>query len=333
MERQGNGDRPVIETGLMRRRVLGSAAGVVIAGLLASQGSASAEQSIDRQDRNSVISAYQSWLAPLLLIPTGWDGDLSECRAGNPSTESQQAVLSAVNYMRAMADLKPVSLNDALSKRSQQAALIMAANDIITHDPPKSARCWTEDGYLGAKNGNLALGYGYGPDELANVTGARAVVSYMIDPGPGNGPVGHRRWLLFQKLAEIGNGDTNNANSLYVIGTDQRTRSPKWVAWPTAGYFPRELEPDGRWSLTYPKADFRKAKVTVRTPQGEIPVEKYRVRNGYADNSVSWEMQLPGDYAADPNADYPVSVVVSGIRVGGRTVSHEWTTTLVKATP
>ena len=315
----------------MRRRLLCAALGVVVASLLAGQGVAAAEQTIDNQDRGSVISAYQSWLAPLLLVPTGWDGDLNECRAGKPSTQNQQAVRSAVNYMRAMAGLAPVSLNEELSGRSQQAALIMAANDIITHDLPKSARCWTEAGYLGAKNGNLALGYGYGPGQLATVTGARAVVSYMKDPGPGNGPVGHRRWLLFQKLTEIGNGDTDISNSIYIIGTKKRESAAQWVAWPTAGYFPRELEPDGRWSLTYPKADFRKAKVTVVTPQGEVAVDKSRLRNGYGDNSVSWDMQLPVEYSADPNADYPVTVVVSGIRVGGRTVTREWTTTLVKA--
>lgn len=317
----------------MPARIFTAVAGVLVFGLLTSSTTAAADQAIDNQDRGSVITAYQSWLAPLLLVPTGWDGDLNECRAGKPSTESQQAVRGAVNYMRAMAGLGPVELSEKLSQRSQDAALIMAANDIITHDLPKSARCWTKDGYLGAKNGNLALGYGYGPGQLANVTGARAVVSYMNDPGPGNGPVGHRRWLLFQQLGQIGNGDTDISNSIYLIGSKQQAGSPRWVAWPTAGYFPRELEPNGRWSLTYPKADFRKAKVTVMTPQGEIAVDQYRVRNGYGDNSVSWDMRLPDGYLAEPNADYPVTVTVSGIRVGGRTVTQEWTTTLVKATP
>ncbi|MBU6280036.1 MAG: CAP domain-containing protein [Actinomycetales bacterium] len=291
------------------------------------------EVPINTGDRASVVNGYQAWLAPLLLVPTGWNGNLDACRAGSPSAENQQAVLSAVNYMRTMAGLAPVQLSERLSKRSQDAALIMAANDIITHDLPQSARCWTKDGYLGAKNGNLALGYGWPPGSLATVTGARAVVSYMNDAGPGNGPVGHRRWLLLQKLAEIGSGDTDISNSIYVIGTDQQPSSPAWVAWPTAGYFPRELEPDGRWSLTYPKADFRRAKVTVQTPQGPIPVDQVRIRNGYGDNTISWDMQLPAAYAADTVSDYPVQVQVTGIRVGGRKVTKEWTTTLVKATP
>lgn len=123
--------------------------------------------SIDSADRASVVGAYQGWLAPLLMVPTGWNGSLEECRAGSPSPESQQAVVSAVNYMRAMGGLQPVRLSAELSVRSQGAALIMAANDIITHDLPETARCWTRAGYLGAKNGNLALGYGWAPGSAA----------------------------------------------------------------------------------------------------------------------------------------------------------------------
>jgi len=316
----------------MRARAASAVAGVFICALLATPAASAAEDSINTQDRAAVVEAYQGWLAPLLQIPTGWSGSLEECRAGSPTPENQQAVLSAVNYMRAMSGLKPVRMSEKLSKRSQDAALIMAANDIITHDLPQSARCWTKDGYLGAKNGNLALGYGWPPGSLATVTGARAVVSYMDDAGPGNGPVGHRRWLLLQTLAEIGSGDTDISNSIYVIGSDQQQSKPIWVPWPTAGYFPRELEPAGRWSLTYPKADFRKAKVMVLTPQGSIPVDQVRIRNGYGDNTISWDMQLPPEYTADDVSDYPVLVQVSDIRVGGKKVTKEWTTTLIKAT-
>lgn len=319
----------------MHRRSLVTWVGVVTTGVLAAvlavAPPASAQDSIDTQDRLAVTSAYQTQLAPALLIPTGWNGDLATCRAGETTAQSQQSVLDAVNYMRAMVGLGPVELSARLSERSQDAALIMAANDIITHDLPRSARCWTEDGYLGAKNGNLALGYGWAPGELATVTGARAVVSYMNDPGPENGPVGHRRWLLYQQLSKIGNGDTDISNSIYLIGTGRRAVTPTWVSWPTAGYFPRELEPNGRWSLTYPKADFSRAKVTVQTPQGEIPVQVHKIRNGYGDNSISWDMQLPDEYRADPVSDYSVTVKVTGIRHAGKKLSREWTTTLIKA--
>ena len=306
-------------------------AGLVTALLTVYSGPAVAADPVNTQDRAAVVASYQTQLQPLLGIPTGWDGSLQECRAGEPSAQSQDAVLSAVNYMRSLAALPEVTLNPDLSRKSQQAALIMAANDIISHDLARSLRCWTEAGYAGAKNGNLALGFGYGPGSLASTTGPRAVVNYMDDPGQGNGLVGHRRWLLYQSLAEIGNGDTDTSNSIYVLGDRRRNPARIWVPWPTSGYFPRELEPGGRWSISHPRADFRRAKVTVTTPQGKIEVRAYPVAAGFGDNTLSWDMDLPPAYASDPSADYPVTVKVTGIRMGGKKVTKEWTTTLIKA--
>jgi len=292
---------------------------------------ASADDRIDGSDRASVVSAYQGWLEPLLAVPTGWNGDLGQCRAGEPSAQSQDAVLSAVNFMRAMGNLPAVTMNPQLSAKSQEAALIMAAGEIITHQVPRGATCWSKAGADGAENGNLALGIGYPAGALASTTGPRAVLSYMEDAGANNDLVGHRRWLMYQSLAEIGNGDTNSSNSIYVMGDRRRGISPTWVAWPTPGYFPRELEPSGRWSLTHPKADFRKAKVQVTTPEGPIPVNVASVRSGYGDNTISWDMNLPAGFSADPGADYPVTVQVSGIRMGKKQVTRTWTTTLVAA--
>lgn len=317
------------------RRSLGRVAWLVPSiaaiALALQSGPAAADEPINTGDRTSVITSYQTRLAPLLGIPTGWNGNLDECRAGEPSAESQNAVLSAVNYVRALTGLPTVSLNPDLSTKSQQAALIMAANEIIAHDLPRSARCWSEAGYQGAKFGNLALGFGFAPGAPASTTGPRAVINYMDDPGSGNELVGHRRWILYQSLAEIGNGDTDNSNSMYVIGSRPRSSAKTWVSWPAAGFFPRELEPEGRWSLSHPKADFRKAQVTVTTPQGGVPVSVHPARSGYGDNSISWDMQLPAAYAADPTADYPITVKVTGIKLGGKKVTKEWTTTLVKA--
>lgn len=292
---------------------------------------AHADQPIDGSDRASVISSYRSWLEPLLSIPTGWNGNLGQCRAGEPSAESQDAVLSSVNYMRALANLPAVAMNPRLSAKSQEAALIMAAGEVISHDLPRSATCWSKAGDDGARNGNLALGIGYPAGALASTTGPRAVLSYMEDAGASNDVVGHRRWLMYQSLAEIGNGDTDTSNSIYVMGDRRRGTTPAWVAWPTPGYFPRELEPSGRWSLSHPKADFRRAKVEVTTPEGPLRVSIAPIRNGFGDNTISWDMALPSGFAIDPAADYPITVRVTGIRMGKKKVAREWTTTLVPA--
>ena len=68
----------------------------------------------------------------------------------------------------------------------------------------------------------------------------------------------------------------------------------------------------------------------MTTPDGGVRVTRHRVADGYADNTLSWDMALPAALSAAE--DYPVTVAVTGIRLpGGRTVAHRWTTTLVTA--
>jgi len=283
-------------------------------------------------NKTTVINDYQNRLEPLLSVPTGWTGNVETCKAGTTSTENQKATLSAVNYIRGLAALKPVKLNPTQSKQAQKSALIQSASGWLSHTPDKSSACWTKGGFEGASHGNLFLSSGY-DDELAPSTGARAVVGYMEDSGGNNIRVGHRRWILFSGLKTIGSGDTDNANTLVVISPKYTPqRGSTFTPWPTAGYFPRELEPLGRWSLTSPNSNFTKAKVTVTTPDGPVKINQHCAENGYGDNTLVWDMELPEGYRTDPIADYPVEVKVTGIRLpNGSTVKRAWTTTLVHA--
>lgn len=332
------------------RVALAASAIMVVAPLLATTSAVAApagDVQIRTNDRESVIHSYRQNLEPLLDVPVGWTGSTKECRPGTTTKDSRQATLAAVNYVRSLAGLPSVTLNAGKSDKAQSAALIMAANGYLSHQPTRSASCWSQKGYDGASHGNLFLGWGYGAEDLSDATGPRAVVGYMDDPGDSNVLVGHRRWILYQQQKSIGTGDTDVSNALYVIGNDKRPSANKWVSWPTAGYFPKELEPDGRWSLSYPGADFSRAKVTASTPEGSVKVRQYPVANGYGDNTLSWDMSLPGAYAPQDNGwsdpfnestgasgpldDLPVTVKVSGIRVGGKPVTKTWTTTLVQA--
>lgn len=285
------------------------------------------------RNREAVIAGYRSGYESLLGVPTGWTGSLDPCRAGTISDANAIATLDAVNYMRTLAGVRPVGLSAAMSKDAQAAALIMAANNFLSHFPPRSARCWSAAGYRGASHGNIYLGWRSdnepGVDPLNMSTGPRSVAGYMSDEDEGNELVGHRRWLLYQALKRIGTGDTYTSNSIYVVsGERAAVKSARWVPWPAAGYFPLELEPKGRWSLTYPGADFRRAKISVRTIEGPAAVRRIPVKNGYGDNTISWQVALPEGHAA---GDFRVDVTVSGIRVNGRSVTKRWSTTLVRA--
>jgi uncharacterized protein YkwD len=288
---------------------------------------------INNNDRNSVVNAYLNTLKPELDTPTGWTGRTSGCVAGTTSAANKKAGITAINYMRAMADLAPVTVNAGLSKQAQASSLIAEANNNLTHTPNQDALCYTEEGYKGANNGNIGILLNTGaPEPKAETTGARGVIGYMDDPGANNISVGHRRWLLYSRLTQVGLGDTHHASTIVVIGGPEAKPTQQWVTWPTAGFFPRELQPNGRWSISYPGAAFQKATITVTTQDGSISVKKHRVYNGYGDNTLSWDMRLPDKYY-DSTADYPVTVTVKGIKIGSKTVTKTYKVTIVDADP
>lgn len=292
----------------------------------------SAVKLIDNFNRQAVIDAYLTQLKPGLKVPTGWTGNTLNCVAGATSKENKAASLTALNYVRAMADLPPVKLNSTLTKQAQAGALISEANRRLTHTPSSRSLCYSRDGYRGTSRGNISLGFTNNVGELSGATGARVVAGYMTDDGEWNKPVGHRRWILYPRLTEVGLGDTDYANNMVVMGGKVKGPKSQWVTWPTAGYFPRELEPQGRWSISYANANFKNASVSVKTPDGQVSSIKRTIRNGYADNTLAWDMRLPKGYSAT-NADYEVSVTVSKILVGKKYVTRTYKVSLVQADP
>ena len=267
---------------------------------------------INTGKKGAVAKAWQSRMARQLNVKSGWTGSVKGCRAGAPSRKAQRATLSSINFARALAGLDAVRLQDRLSARAQKAALIMAANRGLSHDPPKSWKCWTRKGSNAAGRSNLALSY-------PTMTAGGSVAQYLTDDGDGNTAAGHRRWILNPEAEKFGNGLTSTSNALYVFGpTDTGNKNPNWVAWPTAGWFPAPLEPHGRWSLSSGAdgADFSDATVTVRKGTTTLRATPYPVANGYGQPTLVFEVQGasgPGTYR----------VTVDNIR-GAAATSKSW---------
>lgn len=276
------------------------------------------------QSRDAVIRQYQSVLLPTLQIAPNWTGSLGDCVAGQTSSEYQQATLTALNYMRGMVNLPPVSLDASMNAVAQPAALMMAAQRSLSHEPPSSWACWSPQGLDGARRSNLALGS----------SGPSAILAYMADRGANNRLVGHRRWLLDSEAVVMGTGDTGSSNALTVIGGPRRSSPGTWIPWPAAGYFPWQLEPNGRWSLGLPGANFGNATVNVSIDGNSVPVSVTPPFNGYGDNTISWDMSLPRAESGSGRNDMSVDVSVAGIGLGdGRVISHSYRVTLVDAEP
>ncbi|SDS33547.1 Cysteine-rich secretory protein family protein [Nocardioides scoriae] len=274
---------------------------------------------IRTSDQAAVNDAYWKSWAPAQTLRTGWGGDLSGCRAGAPSAESRTATLGAINFVRSLGGLAPVSFDPKLDATAQSAALIMSANKALSHAPPSSWRCYSSVGRSSAGKSNLAL-------DPSGLTAGQAVDLYMSEPGAANYVVGHRRWVMNPFAVTMGSGATDTAHALTVIGAKSTSRpNPSWVPWPTKGWFPSTMEPDGRWSLSAGASmDLRYASVRVTRDGTAIKAVKQRVVNGYARPTLVF--QVPASLAT--SGTFKVSV--TGIRRAGtsKRYSTSWTTTM-----
>lgn len=281
---------------------------------------------IDTTNKSAVRDAYRTRYAATMEVPTGWNGSYLGCRPGTVSKRSRRATRRAVNFARAMGGLDPVRFTRLQNQRAQAAALIMGANRSLTHYPPLSWRCWTSKGSTGARTGNLALRW-------PSVPSGRAIDQYLDDEDDqgtnNNHAVSHRRWILNPATAVMGTGSTDIANALIVLTKPRAGRAtPRWVGWPSAGWFPNQVEPEGRWSLSSTRRDhdFSQATVRVRLVGGRfLKVARLTPVDGAGPNTVVWDMS--------PHANRAHRVTVENIRVRGtsKTVTRSYVVRLFDA--
>ena len=282
---------------------------------------AAASDWYDTLNRAAIAAAYNNVLVPSASVPMGWTGNLTTGDKGTTSPAYRNAVLTRVNWFRALAGVPAtVSLNPVWSEADQQAALMMMANQQLSHTPPTSWLFYTAAGAEAASKSNLCLGF---------ISDPGCVQMYISDFGPSNAAAGHRRWLLYPQTTAIGTGDVQGtgvyqmANAMWVIdsATYSRPRPPTrdvFVAWPPPGYVPFQVV-SPRWSFSYPSADFASAIVTMQRNGAPVPVRQEAVANGTGENSIVWvpDNQDANDFKtpAAPAQDTTTVVTVSNVLV------------------
>jgi uncharacterized protein YkwD len=280
--------------------------------------------------RAEVAGLFQSVYQPGNAVPLTWTGSIAACDPGTTDAVHQQAVIARINYFRALNDLPPVTLmGQPETGRVQAAALMMSANNALSHFPPATWTCYSMAGATGAGSANIALG----------VQGVAAIDLYMDDAGAGNTVTGHRRWVLFPPRTAMTTGDVPGgnqpprpANALYVFGpSGTRPATPNGIAWPPAGFVPYQNLPSrsNRWSFSFPGANFNNASVAMTGPDGAIPVAFEPLANdmGFGDNTIVF---LPtGVSYAQPTADTTYTITVSGMTGANVPASVTYSVTVI----
>lgn len=179
--------------------------------------------------------------------------------AGTLSRETLNAALGAVNFVRYIAYLEPVELDDTLISTAQHGAVLMAANGELSH-APEQPEDMEDDFYslgnLAAASCNLAA-FNWDEDGLLS----RAVEEFSRDDGAGNREIlGHRRWLLYPGMLYTGFGLAQDEQgrdyvAMYVMDDSRSDMEYDTIAWPSRGSFPAEyMTTETPWSI-FPNPD------------------------------------------------------------------------------
>lgn len=287
---------------------------------------------INLSSREESRIAHNTLYAAGEYADSAWDGSVSNCMAGTTASTFKELTLLRVNYYRAMAGVpSTVVLDDTFNSKNQAAALIMAANDMLSHTPSAEWHCFTAAGQEAAGNSNLALGSS-GPD---------AINGYIEDDGANNYPVGHRRWVLYPQTRLMGTGDVppsatcRGANANWIL--DGHFFDPRpvtrdgFVAWPPPGFVPyRIVFP--RWSLSYGDADFSGA--TVSMSEGGVPlaIVVEPIETGMGENTLVWYPAAFDPTSASawprPAADTTYAVAISNVLVAGKPTNFSYSVTV-----
>jgi uncharacterized protein YkwD len=268
------------------------------------------------QSRAEVVNLFNNQFFPALLVPPDWTGNTAGCVPGSTSAAFEAATVQMVNYFRTMAGLPTVTLDAARTPGAQSAALMMAAQGDLSHNPPPGWACRTQAGADAAGRSNLSLGS----------AGADAMRQYMQDTGVDS--LGHRRWIIFPPEVQIGTGSTDFTNALDVVGGPfgQRTTSPEFVAWPPPGFVPYSVVYP-TWSFAYPDANFTNATVTLASQGIPVAQNVTQLPINFGDNGVSWVPQ--GLVTGAGVADLTVTVSVNNVLINGTPRNFSYTMTII----
>ncbi|WP_437774438.1 CAP domain-containing protein [Sorangium sp. So ce1097] len=235
-----------------------------------------------------------------------WSGSLDPgCDPGDISADGRANALRLFNLYRWLADLPPVVTEPTRDAQAQACALMMDANNSLSHEPPESWKCYSKTGADGARTSNISSG-----------PGVASVLGYLIDPG-NESTFGHRRIILSNDLGPIGLGSTgkNGASCMQNIGGTGRA-GKEWTAWPPPGVFPMQAYgdrwsslSDTGWSIQSEDIELEDAEVTITSGGAPLAVDVEPLQGGYG--STNAIRIVPNGW--DPEAGQTYSVSVSGI--------------------
>ena len=170
---------------------------------------------------------------------------------GKLSTPTRTAAFNMLNQMRYIAGLPANVVNDtALEELAQAAALVNAANNVLSHYPEQPSdmdNSLFALGELGAGSSNIGWGIPVRPLPRNIVHG------WMKDSTGSNlASVGHRRWILNPAMKKSGFGAAGNYTANYVFDFSGSAAAAGYnqVSWPAQNMPIEYWANDFPWSIS-----------------------------------------------------------------------------------
>lgn len=200
------------------------------------------------------------------IKPYVWNGRVGGCDQGTIDSEIQNNVVDRINYFRRNAGVPEVLFDEATNEYCQKAALMMTANNALSHEPPKTWRCWSSEGAYAAKHSLL----------IKEANTSMAVTYIMDDKNPS---AGNRRWLLYPNGRVYGHGSTNDYTVIWALDdsgtTDSADYMDKPICWPPKGYLPQLMLMENWTFSLYADLTDATVKVTQDGKPLDVKVEPY----------------------------------------------------------
>ena len=228
-----------------------------------------------------------------------WNGSLSNCDAGELDLDIQNKVANRINYFRRNAGVPEVLFDAATNEFCQKAALMMTANRALEHNPPRTWRCFSDDGAYAAKHSLL----------IKDANTSLAVTYIMDDKNPS---AGNRRWLLYPNGRVYGHGSTENVAVIWALDDSGSTDTTQYmdnpVCWPPKGDVP-QLMLFQNWTFSIYR-DLTDAKVEVVQDGKPINVKVEKFVRGYGAPTLVFAPEINKSSLPD-KSKFDVTVTLS----------------------
>ena len=248
--------------------------------------------------RQQAIADYWSTLTPEAIAPYLTPPSvLSPYLIGELHPAYTDTGLRYLNFVRWLCGLQQVILSDHLCVQAQYGAVLLAANDILSHTPEKPADMEASFYRMGANaaaSSNLSMRYGFETAALLQ----SALQGHMDEDSPLNRlDLGHRRWLLDPRLGKVGFGLASSAaEKQYIVVpvTDDSGTGPipEVLLWPNAGQFPNNVfRPGTPWSVHLDEHTF----APPVEAQLQVTVTRHRDGRVFVPSPLDGQAQLNAD--------------------------------------